>query len=127
MSPKIYVILRRREAPSRRTHDKIAARLYPAFKGRLLRGGRRGPAEMRVMRVVGEGRLALGRQILDEIERALDVVAPDLARQFVQDLDPVAVGITDIEAVGHAVIDPAVELDPLVLQPGELFQPGLAV
>jgi hypothetical protein len=33
-------------------------------------------------------------------EGALDVVAPNLARQFVQHLDPVAVRVADIETAG---------------------------
>src|ERR1700730_13422175 len=59
-------------------------------------------------------------------EGALDVLAPDLARQLVQDLDAVAVGVADVEAVGHAVIDAAVELDTLAAQKGELLEPRLA-
>ncbi len=82
---------------------------------------------MLVVGVIGEGLVAFRRQSLGIIERALNVVAPHLARQFVQHLDAVAVRVADIEAVGHAVIDPAMELDPLFAQPSELFQPGFAV
>src|SRR6185436_3042199 len=46
-------------------------------------------AEARVLRAVGHGGVRLGRDPLGVILGALDVVLPDLARQLVQDLDPV--------------------------------------
>src|SRR5216684_4436074 len=93
----------------------------------LLRRGCLRLAEFRVVGVVDKGFVAFGRHRLGVVERALDVLAPYLARQFVQHLDAVAVGVADVEAVGHAVIDPAVELDAVLAQPGELLQPGFAV
>src|SRR5262249_41717508 len=60
-------------------------------------------------------------------DRALDVVAPHFARQFVEHLDAVAVGVDDVEAVRHAVIDAALELDAPRAQPSQLLQPRLAV
>src|SRR4029077_13166050 len=56
----------------------------------------------------------------------LDIPAPDLARQLVEDLDAITVRVADVEAVGHAVIDAAVELDTLAAQKGELLEPGFA-
>src|SRR5258706_448534 len=91
---------------------------------RLLRRWRFRRSEMLVVGVIGEGLVAFRRQSLGIIERALNVLAPHLARQFVQHLDAVAVRVADIEAVGHAVIDAAMELDALFAQPSELFQPG---
>ena len=68
----------------------------------------------------------LARQVLEPVDRAVDVVFPHLARQFVEELDAVAVRVVDVDAVRHAVIDPPVELDALALQEGELLQPRLA-
>ena len=62
-----------------------------------------------------------------EVQRGVDVAFPHFARQFVQQLDAVAVRIVDVEAVGHAVLDAAVELHATLLQIGELAQPRLAV
>src|SRR5205814_7609464 len=89
--------------------------------GRLIRG-----AEHRVVRVVDKGLVAFGRHRLGVVDGALDIVAPHLARQFVEDLDAVAVGVDDVEAVRHAVIGAALELDALRAQPGQLLQPRLA-
>src|SRR6266542_5695678 len=43
------------------------------------------------------------RELLGIVLGAVDVAFPDLARQLVEDLDPVAVGIRDVHAVRHAV------------------------
>src|SRR5947208_7658299 len=83
-------------------------------------------AELRVIGVVDKGLLAFGRQLLGVAESTLYVLAPNLARQLVEDLDAVAVGVADIEAVRHAVIDAAVELHTLAAQKGELLEPCLA-
>src|SRR5262249_3347637 len=64
----------------------------------------RGLAEARVLGTVGQGGVAVRRDPLGVVLRALDVVLPDLARQLVEDLDPVAVGILDVHAVRHAVV-----------------------
>src|SRR5258708_25961820 len=76
---------------------------------RLLRGRRLGRAEMRVVGVVDERFVTFGRQVIGEIERALDVAAPGFPGCFVHHLDAVPVRVADIEAVGHGVVDPAVE------------------
>jgi hypothetical protein len=57
-------------------------------------GGFFGGAEHRAVRIVDEGFVALGRHRLGVVDGALDVVAPDLARQFVEHFDAVAVGTT---------------------------------
>src|SRR6516164_5229048 len=84
-------------------------------------------AKHRVIGVVDKGLVAFGGQLLGMAEGSLDVVAPDLARQLVKNLDAIAVGVADVEAVGHAVIDAAVKLDPLAAQEGELPEPRFAV
>jgi hypothetical protein len=61
------------------------------------------------------------------IERRLDVALPDLARQFIQQFDAVAVRIADIQAVRHPMLHPPVERDAPALQERELAQPRLAV
>ena len=53
----------------------------------------------RVIGIVDKRLVAFGRQLLGMAEGTLDVVAPDLARQLVQYLDPVAVRVADVEAV----------------------------
>src|SRR5579863_3450849 len=52
---------------------------------------------------------ALGRQLNVRIERRVDIALPNLARQFVKQLNAVAVGVVDIEALRRAVIDAALE------------------
>ena len=84
-------------------------------------------AEHRVVRVVDKGLVAFGRHRLGVVDRALDVVAPHLARQFGEHLDAVAVGIDNVEAVRHAVVDAALEFDALHAQPSQMLQPRLAV
>src|SRR5206468_8772399 len=101
----------------------IDATTLAAGSGRC---GLLGSPEFRVIRVVDKGFVAFGRQLLGMAEGTLDVLAPDLARQLVEDLDAVAVGVADIEAVRHAVIDAAVELHTLAAQKGELLEPCLA-
>src|SRR3984885_7022091 len=80
----------------------------------------------RLVDLVDQRRVAFGRQVLGVVERGVDIAFPHVARQLVEQLDAVAVGVADIEAAGHAVIDPALELDVAVLQEGELPQPRLA-
>ena len=75
----------------------------------------------------GEEFLALGRQGLEVVDPGIDVALPHLARQFVKQLDAVAVRVVDVDAVGHAVIDPHVELDPLGLQLRQFSDKGVAV
>src|SRR5712691_10608124 len=73
-----------------------------------LHSGRR--PEPRIVGAVDERGLVVGWQAFGVVLGALDVVLPDLARELVEDLDAVAVGIRDVHAVGHAVIDAQVEL-----------------
>src|SRR6516162_4558300 len=87
------------------------------FHPLALFGGFLGGAEHRIVGVVDKSLVALGRHRLGVVDRALDIVAPYLARQFVEHLDAVTVGIDDVEAVRHAVVDPALELDAPGAQP----------
>src|SRR6516162_7657795 len=103
------------------TRSLPAAELGSACRWLLFR------AKHRVISIVDKGLVAFGRQLLGMAEGALDIVAPDLARQLVKDLDAIAVRVADVEAVGHAVIDAAVKLDPLAAQEGELLEPRFAV
>src|SRR5262249_5379496 len=72
---------------------------------------------------VREGLDALGRQLLGVIQRRVDIALPDLTRQLVEQLDAVAVGIVDVEAVGHTMVDTAIEFDAAQLQERQLPQP----
>jgi len=94
---------------------------------RLLRrgGGRFALSEARRVGAVDERLGALGRQVLGPVDPGVDVVFPHLARHLVEEFDAVAVRVVDVDAVGDAVVDPPVELDPAALQEGELFEPGL--
>src|ERR1700741_3195221 len=96
-----------------RSNSCLTSSLFPPYDAGALFGSFLGGAEHRVVRIVNEGLVAFGRHGLGVVDGALDVVAPDLARQFVQHLDAVAVRIDDVEAVRHAVVDAALELDPL--------------
>ena len=66
-----------------------------------------------VVRPIDQRVGAFGRERLREVLRAVDVVLPHLARQLVEDLDAVPVGIRDVHAMGHAVIDAPEELHAL--------------
>src|SRR5205085_6024203 len=59
---------------------------------------------------------SFGRQVFEIVDRALDVVFPHLARQFVQKLDPVAIGVVDVDAVRYAMVDAPIELDAAALE-----------
>src|SRR5258708_6409810 len=63
--------------------------LLNLFRGS--RGGRLLP-EGRAVGAVDQGFPAFGRQVLQVIDHALDIVFPHLARQFVEELDLVPVG-----------------------------------
>src|SRR6516165_8458550 len=113
-----------REAPpvsGASTRSLPAAELGSACRRLLFR------AKHRVIGIVDKSLVAFGGQLLGMAEGALDIVAPDLARQLVKNLDAIAVRVADVEAVGHAVIDAAVKLDPLAAQEGELPEPRFAV
>src|SRR5215469_18284140 len=78
----------------------------------------------RLLDLVDQRGFAFGRQVLGPVERSVDVVFPHLAPQFVEQLDTVAVGVANIDAARHAVIDPAFEFDAAALQELELLQPS---
>src|SRR6202035_1258209 len=59
---------------------------------------------------VDQGFGAFGRQGFPPIDRALNIVFPHLARQFVEKFDAVAVRIVDIDAMRHAMVDAPIEL-----------------
>jgi hypothetical protein len=80
-----------------------------------------------VFQIVDQRFLALGRQQLEIVQAFVDVGFPHLARQFVQQFYTVTVGVVDIDAVGHAMIDAHVEFDAERLQMFQLLQPGVAV
>src|SRR5260370_15537847 len=89
-----------RTGPNRRREAiRSAVPPTPLF-GRFL-----GSPEHRVIRVVDKGFVAFGRHRLGVVGCALNVFAPDPARQFVEHLDAGSVGIDDREAVSHAVVD----------------------
>src|SRR5215471_3704173 len=67
-----------------------------------------------------------GGEVFHVVQRALNIVLPDVLGQVVHELDAIAVGIVDVEAVGHAVLDPAVEFHTFLLQVGEVLHPGLS-
>src|SRR5438105_14485532 len=102
--------------------------VWGAISGPPMSGGNaRRLAEARVVRAVGQRGLGVGRDALGVVLGALDVVLPDLARQLVEDLDAVAVGIGDVHAVGHAVVDAQVERHAALLEERDLLQPALAI
>src|SRR6266700_1506602 len=74
------------------------------------------PEARRVLEIVLERRLALGRQSLEIIQARVDIAFPHLPRQLVEQLDAIAVGVADVDAVGDAVIDAHVKLDAARLQ-----------
>src|SRR5439155_7297550 len=65
--------------------------------------GGRGLPEGRAVGAVDESFGALRRQVFEIVDRALDIVFPHLARQFVEEFDAVAVRVVDIDAVRHAM------------------------
>src|SRR5437588_3115079 len=76
--------------------------------GSTLFGGRGGGCllpEDRGVGAVDEGFRALGWQVFEIVDCALDIVFPHLARQFVEEFDAVAVRVVDIDAVRHAMVD----------------------
>src|SRR5262249_10281585 len=83
-------------------------------------------AEARRIGAVDQRLGTLGRQVFEPVDARVDVIFPHLARQLVQELDAIAVGVVDVDAVRHAVVDAPVELDALGLQECELLQPRLA-
>src|SRR6266404_73553 len=109
------------------------ASLSPLARGAGLRGlfgrgdGRLLPAEARGVGAVDQGLGSLARQVFEPVDTGVDVVFPHLARHLVEELDAVAVRVVDVDAVGHAMVDAPVELDPTALQELELPEPGLAV
>src|SRR5207253_4299941 len=90
------------------------------------RGDLRAP-EHRVVGRVDERLRPFGRQPLREVLRRVDVLLPHLARQLVEHLDAVTVGVLDVDAVGHAVVHAAQELHALLLEELDLLEPRLAV
>src|SRR6185437_7709248 len=48
---------------------------------------------------------------LQPVQSRIDISFPQLARQFIEEFDFVAIGITDIEAARHAMVDAAGESD----------------
>src|ERR1700730_6242995 len=107
--------------------------LSPLARGEGLRGlfgrgdGRLLPAEARGVGAVDERLGTLARQVFEPVDPGVDVVFPHLARHLVEELDPVAVRVVDVDAVGHAMVDAPVELDPAALQELELLEPGFAI
>src|SRR3984893_3625737 len=107
--------------------------LSPLARGEGLRGlfgrgdGRLLPAEARGVGAVDERLGTLARQVFEPVDTGVDVVFPHLARHLVEELDAVAIRVVDVDAVGHAMVDAPVELDPAALQELELLEPGLAV
>lgn len=91
-----------------------------------MRGGL-GSEPCEVRRAIRQRLLSFGRYCDVVIQRGVDVALPDLARQFIQNLDTVAVWVADIGAMRHAVLDAPLEGDAVALQEGELLQPCLAV
>src|SRR4051794_25625038 len=88
------------EPKAKRTSGRIRRRIERP-SGLLL--GRRRLAEGRhAFDAILEGFGTFRRQGLGPIEGAVDVAFPDLARQVVDELDAVAVGVVDVEAMGHA-------------------------
>src|SRR5689334_13987613 len=72
----------------------------PRSPASLLRRRRRGlfsPAEARRVGAVEERVGALGGQVFEPVDRAVDVVLPHLARHFVKELDTVAVRVVDVD------------------------------
>src|SRR5579872_4354817 len=78
-----------RRASAARRRSRLA-------KTKPLLGGRRLPEGRHALDAVFERLGALGGQGLHVVQRALDVVLPDLARQVVDELHAVAVGIVDV-------------------------------
>src|ERR1700737_726594 len=96
--------------------------LSPLARGEGLRGlfgrgdGRLLPAEARGVGAVDQGLGTLARQVFEPVDTGVDVVFPHLARHFVEELDAVAVRVVDVDAVGHTMVDPPVELAPPALR-----------
>src|ERR1700730_4441253 len=107
--------------------------LSPLARGEGLRGlfgrgdGRLLPAEARGVGAVDERLGTLARQVFEPVDPGVDVVFPHLARHLIEELDTVAVRVVDVDAVGHAMVDAPVELDPTALQELELLEPGFAI
>src|SRR6202022_3676449 len=95
--------------------------LFGRGDGRLL------PAEARGVGAVDQRLGTLARQVFEPVDTGVDVVFPHLARHLVEELDAVAVRVVDVDAVGHAMVDPPVELDPTALQELELLQPRFTI
>src|SRR3984893_1257158 len=113
--------------------EERGAFLSPLARGEGLGGlfgrgdGRLLPAEARGVGAVDQGLGTLARQVFEPVDTGVDVVFPHPARHLVEELDAVAVRVVDVDAVGHAMVDAPVELDPTALQELELLEPSLAV
>src|SRR5258706_6493507 len=86
-----------------------------------------GNAELRYVDLVDQRLGTFGRPLLGIVQGGIDIVLPILPRQFVEQLDAVAVRIVDVDAVGHAVIDLPAELHSSALHEGQLLEPRFAV
>src|SRR3989442_6325034 len=75
----------------------------------------RGRIEDGVVRAIDQGLLPVRGKQLDVVLCRVDVPLPHLPRQLVQHLDAVAIGIGNVHAVGHAVVDAPVERHPPAL------------
>ena len=96
------------------------------MRARVARGGMT-PLEHRIVRLVDQRLGTFRGEHLCVVLRGVDVAPPDLARQLVEHFDPVTIGIRDVDAVGHAVVDPPVELHALRLEKRHLLEPRLAI
>src|ERR1700730_5493522 len=93
------------------------------LRGLLGRGDRRLlPAEARGVGAVDRRLGTLARQVFEPVDTGVDVVFPHFARHLVEELDAVAVRVVDVDAVGHAMVDAPVALDPAALQELELLE-----
>src|SRR5262249_7401868 len=110
------------ESSSEASHVVMAGTSPARAEREVLAGAlpNRSAETRRVLEVVLERGLALGRQYLEVVEPGIDIAFPHLPRQFVEQLHAVAIGIADVDAVGHAVVDAPMEFDAARLQVLEL-------
>src|SRR5215471_20481940 len=101
--------------------------LWRRFMGQPSRVGGLLGLEARHIGTVAESFSTFGRQLLGVIQGAVNVALPNFTRQLVEQLDAITVGIMNIKAVGHTMVDPAIELDATLLQERQLLEPRFPV
>ena len=69
----------------------------------------------------------VGVQVLEVVQRRVDVALPDLGGDVVQHLESVPVGIGDVGGVGHPVVAADDDLDAVRLHVPELAEPRLPI